>query len=127
MAKTILCFGSEVALDDTPFRICESLRNNHDFNFVKCDSPIDIMAYVDLDELVIIDNVKGLKRPRLFRSIEDFKQVESVTTHDIDIGTFLHVLEGMGKLKSVSIIGLPHGSSKSEIMKDLKKILTSQL
>ena len=127
MVKTILCFGSEVAHDDTPFRICESLRNNPDFNFVKCEAAIDIMAYVDLDELVIMDNIKGLKKPKLFRNIEEFKKVESVTTHDIDLGTFLHVLEGMGKLKNVNIIGLPHGSKKPDVMQDVKNILTSQL
>ena len=126
MTKTILCFGSEVAHDDTPFRICESMRKDPEFNFVKCEAAIDIMAYVDLDDLVIMDTVKGITRPRLFRNIEDFKKVESVTAHDIDLGTFLHVLEGMGKLKNISIIGLPMGSKKSEVMKDLRDILTSQ-
>jgi Ni,Fe-hydrogenase maturation factor len=127
MRRTILCFGSEVQGDDISFKLCDSLKKDPDFKFVKCENAIDIMAYVDSDEIIVLDNVKGLKKPWLFRSIEEFKTVESVTTHDIDLGTFLHVLDGMGKLKSVKIIGIPLGSKKSDVLGEMNKILSSQL
>lgn len=126
MKRTILCFGSEVHGDEESLRLCDSLAKHHDFDFVKCDSAIDIMSYVDSD-LIIMDNVRGLDKPRLFTRIEDFKRFESVTTHDIDLGTFLHVLDGMGRLKNIRIIGVPVDMKKSDALREVKKILSSQL
>jgi hypothetical protein len=128
MAKTVLCFGSEVEGDDTSLRVCSSVSVLvPDFSFVKCDSPVDIMAYAGEDEIIILDNVRGIRKTRLFRSIDDFMKVESVTAHDLDLGTFLKVLEGMDMLNKVTIIGIPFGSSKKDVLKDVRRLLSSQV
>jgi Ni,Fe-hydrogenase maturation factor len=128
MAKTILCFGSEVEGDETPFEICDAIgRSKGGLKFVKCDSPVDMMNYIDKDEIIILDSVRGLDKPKLFSTMEDFRKVESVTAHDLDLGTFLKVLDEMKRLNDVRIIGIPFGAKKSKIVDDVKRILSSQV
>ncbi len=128
MPRTVLCFGSHMKGDDSPFKLCRSLKDaKNDFNFVKCESPIDLMAYADQDELLIMDTVKGIDKVRLFHDVDDFLNVQSVSVHDMDLGTFLKVLDGMGQLKKVSIIGVPFGSKRSDTLSEIGSILSSAL
>jgi hypothetical protein len=128
MRRTILCFGTEVEGDDTPFRVCGSASKiAPGFTFVKCESPIDLMAYAEEDEIIILDTVKGIRKVKLFEGIEDFLSVRSVTAHDLDLGTFLKVIDGMGLLKRVKIIGIPFGSSKQDVAEEVRRLLSSQV
>ncbi len=126
--KTVLCFGSGVRGDSAPFAVCQSLTKEKPmgerFRFVSCDSPIDIMAYIDDGETIIMDSVKGIGEVTLFSKLDDFLNVESVSAHDLDLGTFLKVLEGMGKLSGVKLVGVPFGSAAKDAASGVARILS---
>ena len=83
MPKSVLCFGSSTKGDSTPFSFCRCFSRQSgfgkDFRFVKCDSPIDIMAYIDEGETIIMDTVKGIESVTLFSKLDDFLNVQSVS------------------------------------------------
>lgn len=65
---------------------------------------------------VIIDTVAGLDRPRLFTSLDDFMQSARVSVHDYDLYLHLSLLQKIGKLSDIRIIGVPPASVSAIIM-----------
>ena len=128
MKKTVLCFGSEgLEGDDIAFLVYKELEGKiGGVRFVKCDSPLDVLGYVDSGKLYILDAIKGLKKTSLFDNIEDFRKTKSVTAHDNDLGMMLRVLLETHKLREVMIIGIPIGSNVTESVEEVKKILSSE-
>lgn len=128
MEKTVLCFGSDgLEGDDIAFLVYKELEGKiGGVRFVKCDSPLDVLGYVDSGRLYILDAVKGLKKTSVFDSIEDFRRTKSVTAHDNDLGLTLGILSEMHKLRKVLIIGIPIGSNVTESVEEVKKILSSE-
>ncbi len=126
MTKTVLCFGSVVEGDETPFSICSGAgKMLKGFRFVKCEAAIELLNYADGEEIVILDSVKGLKKPKLFSGIDAFMKVESVTAHDLDLGTFLKILSDMGRLRKVRIIGIPYGMKPEDAALAVEELLIS--
>lgn len=115
----IYCFGNEFIEEDSMAReICSELNG---FEFVKIDNVLDFIENNDSD-LVIMDVVKGITRPRLFAGSDAFK-IKPGNAHDLDLGFFLKLLKEIKKEKKVNIIGIPPTGSKEIIKKELKKIL----
>ena len=61
----------------------------------------------DSDNPIIIDTVSGLKKVTLFNKIDDIESLKSSTVHDFDLGFQLKYLKKLGKIKKVTIIGIP--------------------
>jgi len=127
--KIVLCFGSEVVDgDDAAFRVCETLSGKiPGIVFKKCESPMDVLDFAGKEELVILDAVRGLGNVRVFDSADEFKKVKSLTAHDMDIGNTLMILKEMGMLGKVKVIGIPAASDPIKSVKEVRKILSSQL
>ena len=58
---------------------------------------------------IIIDTVKGISRVTSFDDVNEFITTKSVTPHDYDLGFHLKLLQKLGKLPPVRIIGMPFG------------------
>jgi hypothetical protein len=126
MVRTVLCFGSGVEGDRTPFDICSGAgKNLKGFRFVKCESPIELLNYAGSGEIVILDSVKGLKKPKMFSDIDAFRKVESVTAHDLDLGTFLKILSEMGRIGKVRIIGIPYGMKPDKVASVVEEFIVT--
>lgn len=125
--KTVLCFGSEdMEGDDQAFAVCQELVGySDDIQFVKCDTPMDILGYAGGKDLYILDAIKGINKVSLFESVDKFRRTKSVTAHDQDLGMMLRILIEMKMLPDVRIIGIPIGSNTDSAAKEVKRILKS--
>jgi hypothetical protein len=126
MGKTVLFFGSEFGGDDKALRVHDGmLGRNVGAKLVKCDSPIDIVAHANDEDIFVVDVVRGLENISVFRKASDFAKIRSATAHDMDLGTFMHVLEGMGWLQKLKIIGLPADIKKEDAIREIERIISS--
>ena len=58
-------------------------------------------------ELTVIDTVVGVTEPRVFASLDAFAAAPRLTMHDFDAYANLRLLQKLGRLKSVRVVGLP--------------------
>lgn len=125
MKKTIMCFGSYNEGDTLAFEIYDSLKGRvPGRNLLKCQSPFELVEHLKNEDLVILDVVKGIKKPRIFDSIEEFKKTQTVTVHDLDLGFFIKILENI-KDSNFKIIGVPFGKKKDEVLEDVRNLISS--
>ena len=123
--KTVLCFGSYIEGDNLAFEIYDSLKDKlQDKNLVKCRSPFELAEYLEKEDVIILDVVKGIKSVRVFNNVEEFKNTQTVTIHDMDLGFFIKILETVKKAKYM-IIGIPFGKKINEVLEDVTKIISS--
>ena len=103
---TIFVFGNpDLPMDALPVRLVPQLQAKfpqHKF-FVK-----DPNEEWDVPEqLVVIDTVKGIDQVIVFKDLSKFTAAPRLTMHDFDALTQLRLLQKIGKLKEVTIIGVP--------------------
>lgn len=115
----IYCFGNEFVKEDSLAKVLSSEIQIPGVEFVKADSVLNI---VDASPLYILDVVEGLRKPMLFRDMENFT-ANPKNAHDLDLGFYLRLLKEMGKLKNIQVIGIPQGGNKEKIKKVLIKLL----
>jgi len=115
----LLAFGSHYEKDNLAWEIAKSLTG---VKVELCSRPEDIID-VD-DDIYIIDVVKGLTSVRLL-DLDDIKTKKSLTTHDFDVGFFLKLMEGIGKVRNIKIIGIPEKKDKKKIKAEVENLLKS--
>lgn len=128
MRRLFLCFGSRSEGDALAWEICDLLGGKiKGTDFVKCANPFEIADRIKSREdrsVVIIDAVKCLKKAKVFSGAAAFAKTKSVTTHDLDLCTVLKLMEAVEKRK-FRIIGVPFGTEKGKVSKEVKKIISS--
>lgn len=115
----ILVFGNPYIKEDSlAVEIANELK---EFDFKICVSPEEIMQekfdYImdvveGIDEIKVFDNLKLLNPHRMF------------SLHDFDVTFFLSLMERLGKINKVKIIGIPIGFDKEEAKDKVRTILT---
>jgi len=118
----IFCFGNPyIEKDDLAIKLAKKLKLKG-FNFVVLDGPEQLLAYSD-KRIVILDVCKGIKKIQLINDIDKLEQNNITTVHDFDLGFFLKLMKGTGKIKSVEIIALPYGSKENKLKPELEDFL----
>ncbi len=116
---TIYIFGNpDLPMDALPVRLVPQLQAKfpqHQF-FVKDPNE----EWNVPEKLIVIDTVKGIDQVIVFKDLSKFEAAPRVSIHDFDALTQLRLLQKIGKLKEVTIIGVP-----PDILEDvaLKKIV----
>jgi Ni,Fe-hydrogenase maturation factor len=122
--KTILCFGNPyIKGDSIAIQLAKEL-NIPNYEFIKCTYPDEIYNYKNLDELFIMDVVKGVDKVRLITNLDKIRQTTSVTPHDFDLSFVLKLMEATGQLKSLKIIAIPLGVDKKRIKTQVEELLS---
>ncbi len=103
---TVYVFGNpDLAMDSLPLRLLPELRRRlPDVEFLVKDPNEE---WEVPEDLTIIDTVVGIEGPRLFPSLNDFASAPRLSMHDFDAFANLRLLQKIGRLKTVRIIGLP--------------------
>lgn len=126
--KKIYCFGNPDLVEDSyALELADELgkdkslnkinkKLNQTFEFIKCTPP-DFLLSINEKEIIIIDVVKGISKVEIIKDIDKLKETKTSTMHDFDLCTVLKLLKETGKLKNLTIIGvpqniIPHNSSK---------------
>ncbi|MBS3121517.1 hypothetical protein J4434_01360 [Candidatus Woesearchaeota archaeon] len=120
--KNIYCFGNpDIKEDAAALELADELNKdkklNKRFEFVKCTSP-DFLLNENIKnikgEIIIIDVVRGINKVKIINDINLLKETTTSTMHDFDLCTVLKLLKEIGKLKKVTIIGVPFNSTYSD-------------
>ncbi len=102
----VFVFGNpDLPMDSLPLRILPELRKrlpDIDFQVKDPNEEWDVP-----EELTVIDTVVGLKEPRVFDSLDSFSAAPRLTMHDFDAYANLRLLQKIGRLKKMRILGLP--------------------
>lgn len=106
MPVIVFVFGNaDLPGDSLPLRILPALAAR--FQDVSFETKDPNEEWDVPKELVVIDAVAGLEAPRVFADLRSFADAPRVSMHDFDAFANLRLLEKIGKLKRVRIIGLP--------------------
>ncbi len=118
--KTIYCFGSDIIEGDAiAFDAADEIGDSIEgVTFVKIKDPTELYG-MRLDDIIIMDAVKGIYFVNVFDDLSELKQNKTVTAHDFDLSMFLQLMQQMGNIKKVKIIGLPYGKPLAEIKDDI--------
>ena len=103
---TVFIFGNpDLPEDSLPLKLLPGLRKlRPDIIFATKDPNEE---WEVPPELTVIDTVVGITEPRVFGSLEDFTAAPRFSMHDFDAYANLKLLQKLGRLKSVRVIGLP--------------------
>jgi len=123
----IFVFGNPlVKKDSLPLKLINSLSKEFpDIEFVELD-PSENMEELG-ENPIIIDTVMGIDKVKLITDIGSIQNPPRYSMHDLDLGTHLKLLMGVGLIKSVKILGVPDDISEEEALKQLKELVKKLL
>lgn len=108
--------------DSIPVSLMKELQQIHPHHkFIHAD-PLDERE--PPQHLMIIDTVQGISDITKFETLDRFQQSPRTTLHDFDAYANLRLLQKVGKLKTCSVIGVPSGFPKEEVVKKISAILS---
>lgn len=76
-------------------------------------------------KLTVIDTVMGIKKVKKYTNLNLWSLSPRVTAHDYDLPLTLGILKKLGKIKEVTIIGIPSKGNFERITNDIKNILNA--
>lgn len=122
--RTVYVLGNPIVTQDAmAVKVLPLLRQNApDFTFIHIDPTDEIPTK---NHLILIDTVIGLRRVRIFHSMDDFARSPRTSVHDFDLPVALGLLQKLGKVQEVTIIGVPHTGDEGEIATDVVSLLQS--
>jgi len=126
MLKVFVAGNPLLGTDSLPLRIIPELSRllpNVEFEEFE---PTE--NFPNKEEMVILDTVVGLKKVEIIEDIDSFSFQKPSSLHDFDLGLNLKLLKKLGKIKKVTIIGVPPElSEKNAIEQVVGKIRASLL
>lgn len=106
----VYVFGnSDINIDSKPLTLVRNLKKDFPtINFVEV-KPNQEVTFDSEDIVYIIDSVQGLSKAVLLdeSSIDSISPMSSASVHGYDLGFQLKYLKKLGKIKKVSILGVP--------------------
>ncbi|MBI5465925.1 MAG: hypothetical protein HY974_01395 [Candidatus Kerfeldbacteria bacterium] len=112
---TVFVFGNpDLPFDSLPLRLLPALKREFpNVNFVVRDPNEDWEVPA---ELILIDTVEGINKVSVLTDLDEVTTSPHLTLHDFDVGLHLKYLKKLGKLKQVTIIGLPPTLAEAEAL-----------
>ncbi|MFA6489166.1 MAG: hypothetical protein WCT52_00625 [Candidatus Micrarchaeia archaeon] len=119
----VLVFGNPIAkIDSAAVKISEKLAPAMpQIEFVRFDTSEDLEK--EGGELVILDVVVGLEKPRMVKLEELELSQNPLSLHGFDLMWNLLLLKKLGRLKSATIIGVPARQPYTKNIEAVKKLL----
>ena len=109
--------------DSLPLRILPKLKKQFPKISFQIKDPNE--EWDTLKELTIIDTVKGITRVQVFSSLNSFTPSPTLTLHNFDALAQLKLLEKLGKLPKIKIIGIPPTISEKKAFDSVSAILSA--
>lgn len=120
--RTVYVLGNPlVHMDSVPVFLLPELKKTFpDITFIHID-PTEGFPDNPLASITIIDTVMGIDNVTVFTDLEAFTRSPRMTVHDFDLPLELGMMKKLGRLKEITIIGIPSNGNPWQIIKDLKK------
>jgi len=125
----ILVFGNPIVeKDNLALKILPKLQKEFpNITFKHLDPTEDLASEIVDGKLTILDVVEGIDKVIIIKDIEQLKSEKIFSMHDFDLTFNLKLLQKIGKLKEVEIIGLPMEMKEDEALREIKKIIKSSI
>jgi Ni,Fe-hydrogenase maturation factor len=125
--KTIYIFGNPLLdFDNLPLKLAPKLRKIFpEIDFVIAD-PNENLNPID-KELAIIDTIEGIEKVVLVEDIEKIQDQKLYSLHDFDLAFNLKLLQKIGKLEKIKIIGVPMKRSGEKILLEIARQIKKEL
>ncbi len=119
--KIIYIFGNPMLdFDNLPLKLAPQLKKIFpEIDFMIAD-PNENLKPVNR-ELVIIDSVEGIEKVTLIENLDQLKIEKRYSLHDLGLAFNLKLLQKIGKLEKVKILGVPMKGDEKEILEQLEK------
>lgn len=118
----ILVFGNKfLECDSMALKIAEILKNES-VEFQICEDISQILE-TNEEEMTLMDVVYSIEEPMIIEDIKKLKVNQSLSLHDFDLAYFLKLLEEIGQIKKIRIIGIPQKGNPEEIAEKVRKLL----
>ncbi len=115
-------------VDALPIKFLPRLREAFpSFDFVEIDPTEN---FPEEEHLVIVDTIINATQVIVWTDVNAIKSSPSYSLHDFDLGMTLKLMKKMGKLKQVTIFGVPPGQSgrsEKEIFQQLVETMSNSL
>lgn len=124
--KTVLILGNPIEnLDKPAVKLIPLFKKGFPrIDFIHFD-PTEELPPDYGDNLIIIDTIEGIKKVQMFNCLEQFALSARNSVHDYDLPLHLGISKKLGRIKKLTIIGIPAKGEKEKILENTKKILKS--
>jgi hypothetical protein len=126
LMRSIYVFGNpDIEMDAVAPSLLSELRTlfpDEEFVFRDPNEDWDIP-----EDLIVLDTVVGIHAVTLFEGLENFAAAPHVSVHDFDAYANLRLLEKLGKVTRVRIIGIPAGVKKDAVRTEVVELLARVL
>jgi len=111
-------------MDSLPLKILPELKKLFpEIDFVTKDPNED---WDDVGDITIIDTVVGITDVKVFDTLKDFIRAPRFSLHDFDAYTNLLMLEKLGKIKKVTIIGISPSIPQQKTIEEIEDIIKNE-
>jgi Ni,Fe-hydrogenase maturation factor len=119
----IYIFGNPLLpFDSLPIKLAPRLQAAMPaFEFIVADPNENLKP--ENKELIIIDTVEGINEVTVIDDIDKIKTEKVYSLHDFDLGYNLKLLQKLGELDKVKIVGVPMEGDEEKIFEQLKTFL----
>jgi len=73
--------------------------------------------------LILLDVIWGPKNTTVIKDIDQIEQSPRYTAHDLDLGLYLKLYKKLGKIKKITIIGVPFQLSEKKAQKEVSQTI----
>ena len=126
MRKTIYVLGNPyLKKDNKAVKLAKRLQKGFpEISFVHLD-PTEGLPEENIKELIFIDSVVSIDKVTKFNDLPHFALSPRTTAHDYDLPIVLGLMKKLGKIKKITIIGIPLSGKINKLLKETKEILTT--
>lgn len=123
----IFVFGNpDISMDSGPLRLLPHLRMT--FPEVSFETLDPNEEWEVPRHMTIIDTVVGIDAVTVFQGLDHFMKAPRMTCHDFDAYANLLLLQKLGKIEDVTIIGVPPTLSEEDtrvlVTEELKRLVS---
>ena len=120
--KTIYTLGNPTFEQDSlPVKLLPKLKSElPQFKFIHID-PTENLP--EENHLILIDTILDIKEVKILTDIDKIQSSPNISMHDFDLGFQLKLMKKLGKIKKVTIIGVPSEGDENKILEQIEKSL----
>lgn len=124
---TIHVFGNPLLpFDSLPLKLLPQLKKQFpNIDFVTLDPNENIKPINK--QLIIIDTVIGIDKVTLLNDLDKIQLDKIYSLHDFDLGFQLKLLQKIGELEKITILGVPPDIQQQEALKQLINLIKQTL
>ena len=122
----IFIFGNELVGEDSlPLKILPDLRNEFkEIEFVEIDPTEDLP---EEEHFIILDTIINTEEVKILKDIDKIESMPNYSLHDLDLGFNLKLMKKLGKIKDVTIIGVPAEIGENNCLEQVKEVISNLL